>query len=290
MFQQCLQLLACVAVSRLQHVESSGSHNVVIVNYGQSLQRWRPDHYSSNDTIRVGAMLDLHSNARYTSPDLDLARGYVASFDNFDIVNGGLLVNGVRKPLELSIVDTEPNEAAVRAAVEYFANEGIDLLLGPSGDRLAEAAAEVANRTGALIIMPAARTQDVFVSRQFVFGAALQQGKLESIFDLLSSSQTNLSVGVIQHNNNNSDRIRSLCDYVPDFAASYGIQYNGAANTSSNQSSLLRSTWNESLDKHDALQTDVLFACIPDTMCTSLIDALETVPYSPKSRGGTRLL
>ncbi len=105
--------------------------------------------------IRLGTALTLDCCSKHAAMGHALRYAYEVFLEWVNEVRGGVLVGGVRRPVEIILIDDLSDAALVaNITMDIVDRQGINLLLGPYSSGLTEAAATVAAQLGATMVAP----------------------------------------------------------------------------------------------------------------------------------------
>ncbi len=111
--------------------------------------------------IRVGAALSLTGSLAVEG--IDARRGYELWAELVNTDRGGLLVNGVRRPVELILRDDGSDAAqSAQLATALIDDERVDFLLGPYGSAATFTVTAVAEAKGTLIVAPNGASEEIY--------------------------------------------------------------------------------------------------------------------------------
>ncbi len=115
----------------------------------------------TGDPIRVGVAVALTGSLAVEG--LDARRGYELWAEFVNTERGGLLVDGVRRPVELLIRDDASNAAtSAQLVAELIDVERVDFLLGPYGSAATLTTSAVAEEKGTIMIAPNGASEEIY--------------------------------------------------------------------------------------------------------------------------------
>ncbi|MBX3031827.1 MAG: amino acid ABC transporter substrate-binding protein [Chloroflexi bacterium] len=121
------------------------------------------------DPIRIGASLALTGDA---APDSKLVRDGYDFWAETVNAGGGIVVDGVARPIELVIRDDgSDRDQAARLVENLIAEEDVDFLLAPWGSGNTNAVAPIAERYQKLMVAPLAASDEIWEQGyRYLFG------------------------------------------------------------------------------------------------------------------------
>lgn len=214
---------------------------------------------------------------------LAMRRAYEMYLEWLHSNRGGLMVGGVRHPVELLLLDDRSDaDEAAWVTRRLITTSGIRLLLGPYSSSLSEAAAAVADELGAVMVAPVAGSPSVYAGRPRIFGtlSASSSFMVEPMAAVAATAACaeapgRCSVASLQED---VGFLRGVCAEVPRLADLHSLRLGvqttvpvnaGDADVAAAVASIV------------ADGPDVVVGCVYESVCHMLLRAIEARDFEP---------
>eukprot|EP00440_Ansanella_granifera_P027307 gb/GFBE01029658.1/.p1 GENE.gb/GFBE01029658.1/~~gb/GFBE01029658.1/.p1 ORF type:complete len:1213 (+),score=222.26 gb/GFBE01029658.1/:1-3639(+) len=162
-------------------------------------------HAHGRANIRVGASLQLDCCSKYAAGAKATLRGYELGVEYVNEVRGGILLNGKRVGLELTMLSDYSEVSRTESNIRSLVARGFHLFLGPYGSTQTNVVAGVVNETNGTLLLAAASSNDnVYEDRPRVFsilpsGSTYLLGAVEALYHATTPSQRHAMVIMEDH-------------------------------------------------------------------------------------------
>lgn len=267
-------------------------HNVVMVQ-AQVMSNWRADALQTiqfdvwADTtngapamgppIVMGSALTLDCCSEFSRMGRECYRGYQMFVDWINMVRGGVLVQGMQRSVQLTLIDDHSSTDLVRQITEFLVQNGTRIFLAPYGSQLNEPASDVVNSSGGIMLSGTSSDPSIFQDRSLIFGST---APAQQWFEGTIKSWQELGVRSVIAVQEDTLFSRSVCSGLPGLATKYGMTLTSTLTLPAEQN-----VSDFMLSSLGSLQDlpDVLIGCTYTNVCKAVLKSLRQHNISFKS-------
>jgi ABC-type branched-subunit amino acid transport system substrate-binding protein len=203
----------------------------------------------------------------------ELLRSYSLFADWVNNVRGGILLNGVRRPVEIRLIEDHSDQGYVVQITQAFIAASFSFFLGPFSNVLNLEASPLVEASGGVMMVPGGDAAKIFEDKQSIFGLYPKGPVFNGIISYMAQQHGVSTLLAIQIDTVSG---KALCKEVGSIALENGISHVETLTVNMSDRALWVKTYLKPLV--DAHHPDMLTGCTEsdsenDSLCRELLPA-----------------